>query len=94
MAWARLVFYPGGTEAQYRAVIDEIGEAHASAPGRTYFAAGPTEGGWHMFMVWESQEDFQRFAAEHIGPAHERAGDRGWQSAPQFTDFSPVHVVG
>ena len=30
MAWARLVTYPGGTESEYRAVIDEIGAAQAN----------------------------------------------------------------
>jgi hypothetical protein len=93
MAWARMVFYPGGTEEQYRAVTGEIGDAFERAEGRTYLAAGPTDGGWIMFMVWESQEHFQRFAAEHIGPAHQRAGERGWQSPPQVTDFDPQQVL-
>jgi hypothetical protein len=93
MAWGRLVYYPGGTEDQYRAVTDEIGEAHVNAPGRSYFAAGPAEGGWAMLMVWESQEDFQRWAAEHVGPAHQRAGARGWQSSPRTTDFTPLQVI-
>jgi hypothetical protein len=44
MAWAWLVFYPGGTDDQYRAVTDEIGDALENADGRTYFAAGPTDG--------------------------------------------------
>ena len=93
MAWGRLVFYPGGTEEQYRAVVDEIGAAHADAPGRTFLAAGATDGGWLMATVWESQEDFQRWAAEHVGPAHERVGSRGWHSPPEVTDFTPYHVL-
>ena len=93
MAWGRLVFYPGGTEEQYRAVVEEIGAAHADAPGRTFLAAGATNGGWLMAMVWESQEDFQRWAAEHVGPAHQRVGTRGWQSPPEITDFTPYHVL-
>lgn len=93
MGFARLVHYPGGTAEQFRAVIDEIGPAFAEAPGRTYFAAGPAEGGWSMFMVWDSEDDFWRFAAEHLGPAHQRAGARGWQSGPEFTDFQAAHVI-
>ncbi len=93
MAWARLVFYPGGTEAQYRAVVDEIGAAHEDAPGRTYLAAGPTESGWQMVMVWESKEAFFRWAGEHVGPAHERLGDRGWKSQPEFVDFEVFHAL-
>jgi hypothetical protein len=92
MAWGRLVFYPGGTEEQYRAVVDAIPDFD-NVPGRTYYAAGPTEGGWMMLTVWESQEDFQRFAREVIAPAHEKAGANGWQSPPQATDFVPQHVV-
>ena len=55
-------------------VIDEIGDAHANAPGRSYFAAGPTEGGWAMLMVWNSQEEFQRWAAGYLGPAFPLVG--------------------
>jgi hypothetical protein len=92
MTWGRLVFYPDGTQEQYEAVVAEIGDAHRNAPGRKFLAAGPTDGGWLMAMIWESQDDFQRWAAEHVGPAHARAGDRGWQSPPQATDFTPYHV--
>jgi hypothetical protein len=56
-------------------------------------AAGPAEGGWAMLMVRNSQDDFQRWAEAHVGPAHQRAGSRGWQTPPQTTDFSPTHVI-
>ena len=46
-----------------------------------------------MLMVWESKDDFQRWAAEHVGPAHQRAGLRGWQSSPQTTDFTAIDVI-
>lgn len=46
MAWARLVTYPEGTQAQYEAVVSELGAAHRDAPGRTFLAAGPSERGW------------------------------------------------
>jgi hypothetical protein len=65
MAWGRLVFYPGGTEEQYRAVIEEIGAAHADAPGRMFLAAGGTDGGWLMAMVRETQEP-----SLNQGPSH------------------------
>ncbi len=93
MAWARLVTYEGGTEAQYRAVVEAIGEAHESPPGRIFLAAGPSENGWQIFVVWESKEAFQAWAAEHVGPAHGRVGDRGWQTEPQVLDFDTFHVL-
>lgn len=93
MAWARLVTYPGGTEAQFRAVTEELGAAYVDAPGRTFLAAGPSELGWQMFTVWDSKESFQRWAAEHVGPAHEKAGERGWKSQPEVLDFDTYHVL-
>ncbi len=93
MAWARLVTYPGGTREQYEAVIAELGPAHAGAPGRIFLTAGPSERGWQMFMVWDSQESFGRWAREHVGPAHERVGDRGWTSDPEVLDFETYHVL-
>jgi hypothetical protein len=93
MTWARTVFYPGGTAEQYRAVIDAIGPAVENPPGRIFHAAGPTEGGWILLTVWETKEQFERFAAEHIGPGHQRAGDKGWRTQPQASDFTPEHVI-
>lgn len=93
MAWARLVTYPGGTEAQYRAVVEELGDAHVEAQGRTCLVAGPSERGWQMFTVWDSKESFFRWAAEHVGPAHARVGDRGWKSEPEVLDFDTYHVL-
>lgn len=92
MAWARLVTYPGGTEAQYRAVLDEIGDGMGNAPGRLFQVAGPSARGWQIFMMWDSQEAFQAWARQHVGPAHERAGDRGWTSEPDVLDFEPLFV--
>jgi hypothetical protein len=93
MAWARLVTYPGGTEEQYRAVITEIGDGMKDAPGRKFLAAGPSERGWQMFMVWDKPESFFKWAEKHVGPAHERAGDRGWKAEPEVLDFEALLII-
>jgi hypothetical protein len=93
MAWARLVTYPDGTEAQYQAVLDEMGGAMDDAPGRLFLAAGPSDRGWQIFMVWDEQESFFTWAKEHVGPAHERAGRRGWSSAPETLDIETFLVL-
>lgn len=93
MAWAHFVTYPGGTEAQYRAVKDELGSAHTDAPGRLFLTAGASERGWQIFMVWDSPESFQRWASEHLGPAHDRVGDRGWKAAPEVLDFETFDLL-
>jgi hypothetical protein len=28
-----------------------------------------------------------------VGPAHQRAGTRGWQSPPEIRDFETYHVL-
>ncbi|MGI8876678.1 MAG: hypothetical protein ACR2KP_20610 [Egibacteraceae bacterium] len=93
MAFGRIVFYAGGTEAQYRAVIDEIGPAFSDVPERILHAAGGSDDGWLMITAWTSKAAFQRWAQEHIGPAHQRAGERGWRSSPETTDFETFHVL-
>jgi hypothetical protein len=93
MAWARLVTYPDGTESQYQAVLDELGEGMNDAPGRLFLAAGPSERGWQIFMAWDKQESFFGWAREHVGPAHERVGERGWTSVPETLDFETFLVL-
>ena len=34
MALARLALFPGGTEEQYKALVDALGPAHTEANGR------------------------------------------------------------
>ena len=90
MAFARVAFFPGGTEDQYRAVADELGQAHSQPEGRILLAAGPTESGWEILQVWETEAELRRFAEEDLGPAFGRAGDRAFQAPPEITDF-PLH---
>jgi hypothetical protein len=39
-----------------------------AAPGFVVHADGPTETGWRLVQVWESEEDLQRFFDEHVKP--------------------------
>ena len=74
---------PGGTREQY----DEVGkrltdgrglDSLAAWPveGILSHAAGPTELGWRVIDVWESEEAFQRFGGT-IGPILEEVGFAG-----------------
>ncbi len=90
MAFARLAYFPGGTEEQHRAVAEALGGAHAEVEGRILFAAGPVEGGWQIVQIWESEEALGRFVENNLKPAFEKVGDRGYQAPPEVTDF-PVH---
>ena len=87
MAIARLALFPGGTEKQYKAVVEALGPAHFEAQGRIVAAAGPVERGWQLVQVWESEQAIRQFVEEHLRAAFERAGDRGFQAPSEITDF-------
>lgn len=53
MAVALILDLPGVTEAQYATARGMLGEA--LQPGNLVHAAGPTEGGWRVVEVWESE---------------------------------------
>ena len=65
---------PGGTKEQYDEVCARLNDGGSlnslsdwSVEGILSHAAGPTDDGWRVVDVWESEEAFQRFG-EVIGP--------------------------
>lgn len=87
MAFARLAMFPGGTEAQHRAIFDALGAAAIDPPGRLVFAAGPCDEGWQILQVWSSQDELERWVEAHLGRAFAAVGDRGYPAPPVITDF-------
>lgn len=74
---------PGGTREQYEAVADRLTGGRGLAwlgdwpvEGILAHVAGPTEGGWRVIDVWESEDAFQRFG-EVIGPLLAEVGFPG-----------------
>ena len=71
---------PGGTQEQYEQVAERLtGGRGLNQPsdwpvgGLLSHAAGPTDSGWRVVDVWESEEAFQRFG-EVIGPILQEVG--------------------
>jgi hypothetical protein len=89
----------GGTEEQY----EQIGEkmfgvrssdfSSAEAPdGLIIHSAGPTEDGWYVYDIWESQAHFERFVQERLMPAMQELGaPPGAQ--PQFFEIHNLVVT-
>ncbi|MDQ3588427.1 MAG: hypothetical protein M3350_02810 [Actinomycetota bacterium] len=82
---------PGGTQEQYEQVAAGLTDGRGlnslsdwPVDGILAHSAGPTDTGWRVVDVWESEEAFQRFG-EVIGPLLQEAGISG---EPQVT---PVH---
>lgn len=74
---------PGGTQEQYDQVTARLTDGGALTSltdwpggGILFHAAGPTDDGFRVIDVWESEEAFQRFG-EVIGPVLQEVGFPG-----------------
>ena len=84
---------PGGTQQQYEEVVSRLTDGRGfkslddwPVSGILSHVAGPTEGGWRVVDVWESEEAFQRFG-DVIGPVLQEVG------LPGEPQLFPVHNV-
>ena len=64
MAFLLTHFWPGGTEEQYRTMIAAVHPADGLPDGQLHHAAGPTEGGYLIAVVWDSKESADRFVSD------------------------------
>ena len=80
---------PGMTLEQYDDVIHRMGfEPRGSGgPGALFHWVTKTDDGIRVTDVWETQEDFEKFAEEKIGPITQQVGVQG---QPETTYFD-VH---
>ena len=72
--------FVGVSQAQYDAVVDGLTKgkglkslADWPAPGILFHVAGPTENGWRVVDVWESEEAFRKFGEELV-PVMQKVG--------------------
>ena len=86
MALTVLYEIPGLTQGQYDTIIKELQSGGVAAQGRIFHVAGPMEGGWRVVDVFESQEAFEQFIGEGLGPVMQKLG-----VTPPPLKFSPVH---
>jgi hypothetical protein len=76
------------TQAQYEQVKSEVFPGGMLPKRMLYHAAGPTEQGWRVVEVWESQEDAQRFFDGTLGPSLQRSSI---EVQPQFFQVVSIH---
>lgn len=75
---------PGITKEQAVAVIAPIHDQLKVYPGFIAEAAGPTQDGYQVTQVWESQEAHERWLREVVVPAMQRAGMDQPLPPPQY----------
>ncbi len=93
MAVGVLLEIPGMTQDQYDAVAMRLGWAQPHPPlppGLLIHTSGPTERGWRIFDVWDSEESFRRFSSVAVPRALQGL------NIPQYTPqvFQLHHMLG
>lgn len=83
MAVAVELNFKGATLDQYDQVLEKMGFSHhgRGAPGGIFHWVTQTDDGIRVVDVWESKEQFERFAQEQIGPYTREVGV---QSEPEI----------
>lgn len=81
MAYLLTHFWPGGTEAQYRATLGAVHPADGLPEGQLSHAAGPTDGGYLIAVLWDSKESSDRFLSETLMPSMPVEG--GFEGRPE-----------
>jgi hypothetical protein len=89
MAVAIEMEFKGATLDQYDQVIELMGlrPASAGAPGGLFHWVTKTDDGIKVVDVWESQEVFEKFAQDEIGPYTQKVGIPN----PPVMTFHEVH---
>ena len=91
MAYAVVHHFPGGTEEEYEASIAAVHPSGGTLPeGQIFHAAGPSDGGWTVMAVHDSQASWERFRDETLMPQMQAGIAGGFTSTPQETAFE-VH---
>jgi mannose-6-phosphate isomerase-like protein (cupin superfamily) len=65
---------PGMTAEQYDGFMSHIQGQLAAAPGLLAHTAGPRAGGWQVFELWQSEQDFTNFVQQVMVPLAAAAG--------------------
>jgi hypothetical protein len=80
--------FPGGTKENYEASIGAVHPSDGSLPaGQLFHAAGPSEGGWTIMAVHESQESWERFRDQILMPRMQAGIEGGFPTPPDETAF-------
>ena len=81
----------GGTQELYENVTGRTMPDGQLPDGAQIHIAGPTDTGWRVITVWESEEQFSSFRDSALIPALQEVGEEQ-RIAPNIT-VNPVHRV-
>jgi len=91
MAYAVVHFFPEGTKEQYENTIAVVHPRRDELPsGQIYHAAGPSDGGWTVVAIHQSEADWESFRDGTLLPKLQAGIPGGFTSQPQEQTFE-VH---
>lgn len=90
MAYGVVHHFPGGTEEQYQASLAAVHpDGGRSLPeGQVFHAAGPSDGGWTIVAIHDSQESWQRFLNSTLMPKLTAGIEGGFTTPPEERTFA------
>ena len=88
MSYGIIHFFPGGTTEQYDAVLQAVHPGEFELPaGQLFHASGPSEGGWTVMAIHDSEESWVKFRDETFMPLMQQGVEGGFTSPPTETGF-------
>ena len=86
MPYGVIHFFAGGTQEQYEASIAAVHPGAGLLPdGQIFHAAGPSEGGWSIMAIHDSQQSWEHFRDTTLMPAMQAGIEGGFAAPPQET---------
>jgi hypothetical protein len=86
--------FAGGTKEQYEASIAAVHPAGGGLPeGQLFHAAGPSDDGWTIVAIHETQASWERFRDGVLGPRMAAGIEGGFEVAPDASGFEVYNEV-
>jgi len=94
MAYGVVHQFAGGTKEQYEASIGAVHPGAGSLPeGQVFHVAGPSDGGWTIIAIHDSQDSWERFRDGVLMPRMAQGIEGGFTAPPQETTFEVYNQV-
>ena len=87
MAYGIVHFFPGATKEQYEASVKAVHADNKLPPGQTFHAAGPTDGGWSVVAIHDSQASWEAFRDGTLMPKLQEGIKGGFEMPPEERTF-------
>lgn len=94
MPYGIVHFFAGGTKDQYDAVLQAVHPGEYELPeGQLFHAAGPSEGGWTVVAIHDSEASWVKFRDGTLIPLMQQGVAGGFTSTPNETGFEVYKQV-